>query len=64
MTNANYRSGSTKIQVIQVIQENQPGVTKCRMSMPVAAVAKAEKAASHSHTAAVEERDDWKMVRL
>jgi hypothetical protein len=53
-TNANYRSEPTN----QGIQENQPGVTKCRMRMPVAAVAKAEKAAYHSHTAVVEERDD------
>jgi hypothetical protein len=51
----NYRS---ELRQIQGNQENQPGVTKYRMSMPVAAVAKAEKAASHSHTAAVEERDD------
>jgi len=54
-TNANYRSESP---TIQAIQENQPGVTKYRMSMPVAAVAKAERAAYHSHTAAVEGRDD------
>ena len=54
-TNANYRSESP---TIQAIQENQPGVTKYRMSMPVAAVAKAEKAAYHSHTAVVEGRDD------
>jgi hypothetical protein len=51
----NYRLELTKI---QGIQENQPGVTKYRMSMPVAAVAKAVKAAYHSHTAVVEERDD------
>lgn len=54
-TSANYRSESKKI---QGNQENQPGVTKYRMSMPVAAVAKAEKAAYHSHTAVVEGRDD------
>lgn len=54
-TSANYRSESRKI---QGNQENQPGVTKYRMSMPVAAVAKAEKAAYHSHTAVVEGRDD------
>jgi hypothetical protein len=54
-TNVNYRLELTKI---QGIQENQPGVTKYRMSMPVAAVAKAVKAAYHSHTAVVEERDD------
>ena len=51
----NYRSESRQI---QGNQENQPGVTKYRMSMPVAAVAKAEKAAYHSHTAVVEGRDD------
>jgi hypothetical protein len=54
-TSANYRLESRKI---QGNQENQPGVTKYRMSMPVAAVAKAEKAAYHSHTAVVEGRDD------
>ena len=53
-TNGSYRSELMKIE----IQENQPGVTKYRMSMPVAAVAKAERAAYHSHTAAVEGRDD------
>jgi len=54
-TNANYRSKST---TTQGIQESQPGVTMYRMSMPVAAVAKAVKAAFHSHTAVVEGRDD------
>jgi hypothetical protein len=54
-TSANYRLESRKI---QGNQENQPGATKYRMSMPVAAVAKAEKAAYHSHTAVVEGRDD------
>jgi hypothetical protein len=54
-TSANYRSKSRKI---QGNPENQPGVTKYRMSMPVAAVAKAEKAAYHSHTAVAEGRDD------
>ena len=54
-TSVNYRLKWTKIQGNQV---NQPGVTKYRMSMPVAAVAKAEKAAYHSHTAVVEGRDD------
>jgi hypothetical protein len=58
-TNGNYRSESMKIE----IQENQPGVTMYRTSMPVAAVAKAEKATYHSHTAVVEQRDDYSMVR-
>jgi len=53
-TSGNYRSG---LKQIQENQENQPGVTKYRMSMPVAAVAKA-KAAYHSHTVVVEGRDD------
>jgi hypothetical protein len=34
-----------------------------RTSMPVAAVAKAEKATYHSHTVVVEQRDDCSMVR-
>jgi hypothetical protein len=50
----NYRSG---LKPIQGNRENQPGVTKYRMSTPVAAVAKA-KAAYHSHTVVVEGRDD------
>ena len=60
-TSANCRSEWMKI---QETQENQPGVTKYRRSMPVAAVAKAEKAAYHSHTAVVEGRDDCNTVRL
>jgi len=32
--------------------------------MPVAAVAKAEKATYHSHTAVAEQRDGYSMVRL
>jgi len=44
-------------------QENQPGATMYRKSMPVAAVAKAVKAAYHSHTAVAERRDDCSKVR-
>jgi hypothetical protein len=58
-TNGSYRSELMKIE----IQENQPGVTMYRTSMPVAAVAKAEKATYHSHTVVVEQRDDCSMVR-
>jgi hypothetical protein len=59
--NESYRSGS---RMTQGIQENQPGVTMYqKMSMPVAAVAEAEKAAYHSHTAVAERRDDYRMVR-
>lgn len=43
---------------------NQPGVTMYRTSMPVAAVAKAGRAAYHSRTAVAERRDDYNMARL
>lgn len=58
--NANCRSEWTKSQVIQVIQ---PGATRYRKSMPVAAVAKAKRATYHSHTAVFDLRDDCRMVR-
>lgn len=61
MRSENCRLKSTKTQEIQV---NQPGVTKYRTSMPVAAVAKAKRATYHSHTAVAERRDDCSMVRL
>ena len=56
----NCRSKST---MIPGNQENQPGATMYRKSMPVAAGAKAVKAAYHSHTAVAERRDDCSMVR-
>lgn len=58
-TSASYRSGWTKSQVIQV---NQPGVTKYQTSMPAAALAKAERATYHSHTI-FDLRDDCRMAR-
>lgn len=60
-TNENYRS-----KLIQILEnsKNQPGVTRYRRSMPVAAAAKAKKAASHSHTTVVEQRGDCRMARL
>ena len=47
----------------RMIRWNQPGEMKYRMSTPGAAVAKAVKAAYHSHTVVVERRDDCSMVR-
>lgn len=57
----NYRSESIQTKGIPV---TQPGATMYRRSMPVAAVAKARRAAYHSHTVVVEQRDDCNMVRL
>lgn len=56
----NCRSKSIQI---QEIPKSQPEVTMYQTSMPVAAAAKARKAAYHSHTAVVEQRDDCSMVR-
>ncbi len=59
-TNVSYRSEW----MILRSSGNQPGETRYRMSMPVAAGAKAARAPYHSHTAVAVRRDDCKMVRL
>lgn len=59
MNEMSFRSGLTSPKN----QGNQPGETMYRRSMPVAAVAKAEKATYHSHTAVAERRDGYSMVR-
>lgn len=56
----NCRSRSIQIQEIPT---SQPAVTMSQTSMPVAAAAKARKAAYHSHTVVVEQRDDCSTAR-
>jgi len=59
----NVRSCRSKSRTLEN-QENQPGVTRCRRSTPVAAAAKVVKATCHSRTAIAVLRDDCSKVCL